>query len=477
VSTSTSRSYVQWYRETSRDWATWTPGETVQPGDFGTFDKELRFVLSGHIDLAKTKSAARPGIRTVSSAGDISFSTKAGGNASPTLAGLGDLTGGVKITASRAHACFLHMDDVYESWVVNESEVLHWVSEKMTEWDIGQHIVMKRLEARRGFAAISQRGGASLEVSASAAADLVGAAEVSLQAGRKRSGFQFYEFGRGSTPAFSRTFRVSRRLWGGLLPWRREGPVLFRPDGRRYHGLAALPTSALAGAPPEARRYDPKRSALTPAELSAIAIADLFEEITSISDLGEVDGQAAQAASRSSAIVYTPLLAPLRPAPLAAADPADGTAPRMRATTADGTARLALFDQGDGEWWVEVSLTTREMAPAIVAFRYNIVGGGQRELLVPIDVRAGRRMPTSVARLPDYTGYNHPGSERNWEVANPVPLYAMGAWPPGILVPSVRATVSEATVHAWERVAADGPQDARQVIADALGERDDRAGG
>ncbi|MGP0022386.1 MAG: hypothetical protein ACLPKE_03350 [Streptosporangiaceae bacterium] len=478
MSRSACRAYVQWYNEKARDWATWVPGATIEPGSVGSFDEQLRFCTSGMLPVIKTDFAPRPGIQTLSSNGDISFSARADGKLSPTLHGIGDLAGGVKITASRANACFLHLDDVYESWVCNERETLTWVAGNLSKFDLGEIIVMKRLEARRGFAAISEQAGASFEVSASAGALPLGAVEVSLHAGRNKSGFLFYEFGPGKTPVFSRIFRVNRGLWDRLLPWRHDGPVLIRPDGKRYRG-PGLPPSALAGVPPEGRRYDPERSAMTRAELSAITIEDLFEQVTSISDLGELDQEPLESGPDGrpddGAVVYFPLPAPTRPAALAAADPADGAPPRRQATTADGRARLALFDRGGNEWWVEVSPTSRELAPVVVPVRYRTVDGSQQELLVPLDDRGSRRMPTSVARLWDYDGSGGTGSEESWEAANPVPLDVMSRWPPDVLASSVRAAVSAATVRAWERVATDGPPGARPVIARTLHDLENEA--
>jgi hypothetical protein len=473
VSKSVCRSYVEWYNENSGDWATWVPGETVAPGDFGSFDKELRFRTLGTISGVETSSRRGPGPRTVFSGGGISFSAKADGKAHPALSDIGDLAGGLTITASRANACFLHLDEVHESWVTNEDEILSRVANGLTEWDLDKVIVMKRLEARRGFAAISKRADASFEVSASVGAAPLGAAGSSLHLGRSRGAFHFYEFGRGSTPVISRIFRVNRGQWHRLLPWRHEGPVLIGPDGRRYWDSGPSP-SALMGLPPEDRRYDPRRSAMTPTELSSMAVTDLFELVSSVSGLGEPDQEPAEdgfgtRSTLRSMIAYLPLPVPPRPAALAAADPADTVAPVVQETTGDGRVRLALFDRGGGEWWLEASLTSRDSAPLVLPVLYSTVDGGERELLVPIDDLGGRRMPSSIARLADYAGY-----EEAWKAANPVSPDAIDMWSPGVLASSVRSSVTEATVLAWERVASAGPPGARPVIVNSLRDLDDQ---
>jgi LexA DNA binding domain len=82
------------------------------------------------------------------------------------------------------------------------------------------------------------------------------------------------------TPVFTHTVRVKQSLWSRLLPRYGQEPWLIDPArGRR--NLDTL-LDSLAHLPPEARRYDPRRSAMTSAELSGIAAEDLFEEVTSL---------------------------------------------------------------------------------------------------------------------------------------------------------------------------------------------------
>jgi hypothetical protein len=467
VSRSACWSYVSWYNQASSgNWATWEPGEAVQPGDVGFFDDQLRFrhpeTLGDYGIAFDTTLADLPGTRTLWSGGDIRFTAQADGTSALALAALGDLGGGVSITASRANACFLHVGDLRESRITNEGQVCRQVAARLTDgWPIDSVVVVERLEASKGFAAISQSAGASFDVSAMAGAAGLGAAKISLRAGRRSGGFQFHEFGRGSTPVFSKVIRVKRGLWSRLLPWRHDGPSLIDPYGRPYPA-AGPPPSALSGLPPQARRYDPSRSAMSVAELSSIPVSDLFEVVTSISDVMDAAGtDEGAAAPAGAAVLYFPLPTPPRPAELAAADPTDGAPPVVRATTPDGQAHLALFDRGSGEWWLEVSRSTPGTpAPVLVPIRYTATDGGRRELLIPIGDDASRR-PSSLAELAGYSG-------GGWESANPVASRGIGMWAPGVVVASVRSAVTTATVRAWGTVAAAAPPGIHSLIDEAL---------
>jgi hypothetical protein len=467
VSRSACWSYVRWYNKASSgNWATWEPGEAVQPGDVGFFDDQLRFrhpeTLGDYGIAFGTALADLPGTRTLWSGGDIHFTAHTDGTSALALAGLGDLGGGLRITASRANACFLHLGELRESRITNEAQVCRRVAARLTDgWPIDSVVVVERLEAAQGFAAISQSAGASFDVSAVAGAAGLGAAKFSLRAGRSSGGFQFHEFGPGSTPVFSRALRVNRSLWRGLLPWRHDGPSMLDPYGRRYRADGPSP-SALAGLPPQARCYDPARSAMTLAELSSIPVSDLFEVVTSISDVLDGDETDEEPAAQAGAAVgYFPLPTPPRPAELAAADPTDGAPPVVRATTPDGGARLALFDRGNGEWWLEVSRTEPGApVPVLVPVRYTAADGGRRELLIPIGDDGSRR-PSSLAELPGYSG-------DAWESANPVAPRGMDMWAPGVVAASVRSAVTTATVRAWGAVAAAAPPGIHSLIDEVL---------
>jgi hypothetical protein len=156
-----------------------------------------------------------------------------------------------------------------------------------------------------------------------------------------------------------------------------------------------------------------------------------------------------------------PLPVPDSPAALAAADPAQGSASVVRATSPDGLASFILYERGDGEYWLEVSPAPAAPAPRVVLVRYTEAGGGQRELLIPVD--GAGDTPTAVVRLPGYL----PGS---WHAAGPVPPADVPAWDSDMIAASVDAAVTSATVRAWQRLASVVPDGVRQVIVDALGE-------
>lgn len=156
-----------------------------------------------------------------------------------------------------------------------------------------------------------------------------------------------------------------------------------------------------------------------------------------------------------------PLPVPDSPAGLAAADPAEGTSPVVRATSPDGLASFILYERRDGEYWLEVSPGPGAPAPGIVLVRYTVDAGDQRELLIPVD-DAGET-PTALVRLPGYV----PGS---WDASSPVPPADVPAWDSDVLTASVDAAVTSATVRGWQRLASLVPDHVRWLIVDTLGD-------
>jgi hypothetical protein len=268
VSRSACWSYVTWYNELTGNWATWEPGEPVQPGTVGRFDKQQRFThyrtLASYGITAEIVTAESPvRNRLVHSDGEVHLDLKASGQSPAGFEALGALDAGLKVTANREHACVLHMRDISEAWIENVDAVLRQIKGLLLsgEWEVDSVVVARRLEVQQGFAAISLGSGQSFEVKADGAAHLSGAVDLGhagflLASGRGRGSFLFYDFGSGSTPVFSAAIRVRRDLWDRLLPWRRDGGVLIGPDGR---ALRALP-EYLGDRALEARRYDPGTS-------------------------------------------------------------------------------------------------------------------------------------------------------------------------------------------------------------------------
>ncbi len=440
----------------------------MQPGTVGFFDRERRFThyrtLADCGIVPKIAAAEWPErSRLVWSDGDVHLNFKASGQSPAGFDALGALDAGLRVTANREHACVLHMRDLSEAWIKDVDAVLRQIKGLLLrgEWEVDSVVVARRLEAREGFAAVSLGSGQSFEVKADGDASNAGTADFGragflLASGRASGSFLFYDFGSGSTPVFSSAIRVRRDLWGRLLPWRRDCGVLIGPDGRAYHGLPEdLASHAL-----EARRYDPDKSSISPGELSAIAVEDLFEEVVDPQDEGDA-GQPPDGSVPGTAggrLLSFPLPVPPGPPALAAADPAEGAPPLAVAVSPDGLARFALFDRGDGEYWLEVSIEASAEVPVIARVRYTTTGQQRRELLVPV---GGGARSSSLVALPGYDG-------ARWRAWVPVPPASMWSGPAGLVETSVRAALTAATVHAWELLALAVPEYGRKLITQAV---------
>ena len=94
--------------------------------------------------------------------------------------------------------------------------------------------------------------------------------------------------------------------------------------------------------------------------------------------------RAASLAGAEAACSASPYLSRRRPADLAAADPAEGAPPVGEATSPDGLTHFALFDRGDDEYWLEVSITAGTELPVIIRLRYTTTERQRMELLVPV---------------------------------------------------------------------------------------------
>lgn len=279
---------------------------------------------------------------------------------------------------------------------------------------------------------------------------------LTLAAGPSRAHFLCYDFGPGSTPVFSSAIRVRRSLWDRLLPWRHDGPVLIGPDGRIYRELP----ETLASHALEARRYDAAKSAARPGELAELAVEDLFEEVVDLQDDGGAEEPATGEGSGQAAgrVLSFPLPAPPRPAALAAAGPREGAPPVAVTMSPDGEARFALFDKGEGEYWLELSLNNAVQVPVIARVRYTTIGQQRREILVPV---GGGATSSSLVSLRGYNG----GPWRAWMG---VPSASMWSGPPDLVEESVGAALNKAAVDAWGILAAEGSEYGRPLIDAAM---------
>jgi len=462
VTRSSCRSYVTWYNEvTSGSWATWEPGSRVEPGYVGTFNKDSRFgsyrtleSLDVHPTFSRERQI-RP--RLYCSAKDLRYETKLAGQSPAGFHLLGHLDAGLRFTAEQAHACVLCMADASEKSILNQEEVLEGVKALLLEgkWSLDWHLVISRVRARRGFAAVSQNSGQNLELRASG--DLqglarsldLGSAEFTPAAYRVATDFQLYEFDEQSTPAFGPTVRVRRDLWHRLLPWSRDGYHLIDPAGNRYPPRYVPPD--LSAFPPETRRYLPPYSAISVAELSAMGVGEVFEEVrtpdepmTGDSVMTEPGRAATSDATRpapAGAVVSFPLPLPEQRARIAAAGKGLEAPVLLDTSSPDGTVIFTLYDR-KREYWLEVTLAPSVPLPAIVRLRYGTDSGDDRDLLIPV-ADDGTGQPSSVVRLEGY----QPRSA--WYASPPVLPPEITDWAPDVVTGSIRAAATAATAQAW----------------------------
>jgi hypothetical protein len=472
-------SYVTWYHELNgAGWATWEPGREINPGDIGSFTKERQFLTTGTLKSQGITSAKyspdKPiGARFYRSASGLRFDPKVSGQSAAGFHLLGKADAGLRITAERSHACVLQMLDATEKSIENKQQVMDEVLAliRRGNWSVDWQIVMSRTRSRRGFAAISMGAGQRLELKAAGHLQAIvesmdlGGAEFALASSQATTDFLLYTFSERETPVFGLPVRVKASLWDRLLPWRREGEFLIGPDGRRYPPrlLPALDLSAFA---PEDRRYDPARSATSPAELAAMTAAEVFEEVTSLPDEASPgyladDSVAPRAFARLAEIRRFRLRLLMTPAPLAAADDSDEVPIRLDTASPSGLARFIVYDRGGGEYLFEVMPAATVSLPAVVLLRYGTTGGEERELIIPVD-DDDRGRPSSAVDLEDYS------TLAPLELSDPVPLGRVGSWPEETVQASVRAAATAATADAWERLAVALPAAVSAVITREL---------
>jgi repressor LexA len=287
-------SYVTWYNKCSGgNWATWAPGEVVSPGDVGRFDDDRRFRRFGQladygISFAASEEQAVESCLYGSSRA-FRIKTRPAGRKPSRPASADGLDGSVRVTATQEHACLLQLRDATQSRILHRKDLLSQIAAlvRSGDWDLDLVVVTGRVQVGRGFAAIAQDAGESVEFRSPSDVRLTrelgtGRAALSLVPARATAGFMVYQFAESATPVFFPPVRVKHSLWNRLLPWRAGGPWLTDPAGTR-HDAGHLPAD-LSGLSAEARRYNPRHSAMTRAELSRIPVMDLFEEVSSLPD-------------------------------------------------------------------------------------------------------------------------------------------------------------------------------------------------
>lgn len=213
------------------------------------------------------------------------------------------------------------------------------------------------------------------------------------------------------------------------------------------------------------RLIESARSKLT-SELDRVAD---IEEGLRLAERAAADADNPEIFEDPAAILTFPLPVPEEPAALAAAGPAGGSPPVARAQSPDGLATYLLYRRGDGEYWLEVSLSPDAATPAIVAVSYAAAApggaGGQRYLLVPVS-DTGDGIPASLLRLPSF-------AVAAWYGTSPIDPADVPAWAADVVRASVDAAVTAATVLAWHQVAEFAPWDIRRLILRLLRADDD----
>jgi repressor LexA len=410
-------SYVTWHHRCSGDWATWAPGAAVDVGDVGRFDADRRFLH--HENLRRDY--------------DFSFSTSGENPATPRRYVIdehfrvetGTLHADMAVVSEQRHACILELNGVTETRIEGTHAVMRRIADlvRAGAWELDLVVVLARIQARQGFAAISRAKGQTLRLTVtgdagpreSATAD--GPGRIPASGGQlsvaSALGYLVYEFGRPATPAFTSAIRVKQSLWSRLLPRQDQEPWAVDPGGRK--GLDKL-LGDLSHLPPQARRYDPQHSAMTPPELSGMAPEELFEEVVSRS------GQHGAVADM-----------PGRP------DPGDVLTERQHQIL--HVIRDSVIRRG-------YPPSLREIGEAVglastSAVSYQLVTLQRKGFL-----------------------YREPGRARSLEVRRPIPAAAQPGPDPQATAPGTIAPPEVAYVPLVGRIAAGGPVLAQQQIED-----------
>lgn len=467
---------MTWYHDLSTtDWATWLPGTPIEPGSVGVFNRERCFdhdeTLEEHgITCARLSSETPVQPIFYSTMGGFEFEPKAAASVAPGFGTLGEANLGVKLTANAEHACLIQMLNPTVRRIENQRQVQEAVLAQMRDglWRVDLQVVMRRTRCTSGFAAVSRAGKQSVEFKTGAKLPAVITDQdlpdlgLGLASGWSSSGFLVSPFTETSTPAFGGVVRVKRELWHKLLPWRSEGWYLVDPRGKRFLPTK-LPLELSAYAPRDCR-YDPARSAMSPAELSALTVEDVFEEVTTLpeeDELSSAGGPGGNSGPVELAEVRSfPLPRSVVPSTLAAADDEEDASVLLDAAFEDGLVRFTVYDRGSGRYWLEVTFPHVGSQLSVVTIRYQVTDGASRDLIVPV-TGDGATTSSSIVSLPDY----QPGTDgQAW-------LTAPGtgsAWPEETVRRSVLAAVGNATARAWERLSALVPAETGEVIERAL---------
>lgn len=281
------KDYVEWYNEMNpAAWPTWEPGERVEPGAVGFFDRDKRFhvyhTLTG-LRLTPERETG-PHLHMRSNDFDIRPSVQIDTPIGPHPFAFADAE--MSLRAKRKNASILQVDDAFDCELEDILDVLEGVRQALLdgEWEIDAVLVTRRVRSPAGFALIISERGQAVTLRAEAeisAARVITLASVGLgvQASRFRSATDLWDFGELSTPIFMNTIRVKTKWWARMIPG------LPPPTGRQIidhtgHAWSAdKPPWNLQHLPDDARHYDASASSMRPEDLKNLKAMELFEFI------------------------------------------------------------------------------------------------------------------------------------------------------------------------------------------------------
>jgi hypothetical protein len=274
--------YVSWFNGRTGMWPTWEPGSTVSAGDVGKFTRRKQFVhpfTLRHYGIDFDVTDEMPsGNRMYASTHGLAVDS----NARVGVPGGGVST---RVKSTRNNATLLQVRDTTTQQVADIPGVLAQLKAAIlsgkTKWRVDQVVVLERIRAAAGFAAISTGTGQVLEFEGAhslATVDALGMAGVDLRLAStaQNTDFELIVFTEGQTPIFSQALRIRKTFWSRMIPFLKDNWTAYL--GEAEWSLDELPWN-LDGIPDELASYDPENSEISPGELASIPERLLFEEV------------------------------------------------------------------------------------------------------------------------------------------------------------------------------------------------------
>jgi hypothetical protein len=284
---SLSSAYVGWFYGYVRKWATWEPGDAVEPGVVGRFDHDLIFQhykSLGDLGIHFDTSPERPvQDRLYESKDGFEFQPGIKAGARDPVSGLVDASESVTLISRREHASLLQVKNATSSHLLDVDSVLSRIKLLILNnlWPLDWVVVVERIKVDEGFAVVCSDKGQRIDLTIGAGVGLLPDVEayggsVSLSAVSQAAGLAAYRFQRGATPIFTCPIRVRRTLWERLL---RKPPQLLDPSGAPYDPDRQLTVANLTHVPLAQRYYDPRSADISREDILAIPHSVLFEEL------------------------------------------------------------------------------------------------------------------------------------------------------------------------------------------------------